>query len=96
MFARAVLAFLALPGVMAFAVPLAWLVASNHTRLLQPLGLVPLAGGIAGLLACVRAFHVSGKGTLAPWAPPVHLVVAGPYRYTRNPMYISVALILLG
>jgi protein-S-isoprenylcysteine O-methyltransferase Ste14 len=96
MFAQAVLAFLALPGVVAFAVPVALLVASAHTRLLQPLGLVPLAGGIAGLLACTRAFHVSGKGTLAPWAPPVRLVVAGPYRYTRNPMYISVTLILLG
>lgn len=90
------MAFVALPGVVAFAVPVAWLVASAHTRLLQPLGLLPLAGGIAGLLACVRAFYVSGKGSLAPWAPPVHLVVSGPYRYTRNPMYISVALILLG
>jgi protein-S-isoprenylcysteine O-methyltransferase Ste14 len=96
MFARALLAFLALPGVVAFAVPAGWLLASSHTRLVQPLGLAPLVVGTVGLLSCVRAFYVSGKGTLAPWAPPAHLVVVGLYRYTRNPMYISVTLILLG
>ncbi|UIF90662.1 methyltransferase [Cupriavidus sp. UYPR2.512] len=36
------------------------------------------------------------KGTLAPWAPPVQLVVVGLYRNTRNPMYVSLTLILLG
>jgi protein-S-isoprenylcysteine O-methyltransferase Ste14 len=96
MLARAVLAFLALPGVVAFAMPVAWLLASGHTRLVQPLGLVPLVAGIAGLLSCVHAFYVAGRGTLAPWAPPVHLVVVGLYRYSRNPMYIAVTLILLG
>ena len=96
MFARALLAFLALPGVVAFAVPVAWLVASTHTSLVQPLGLLPLVVGSVALLWCVRDFYVSGKGTLAPWAPPVHLVVVGLYRYTRNPMYVAVTLILVG
>jgi protein-S-isoprenylcysteine O-methyltransferase Ste14 len=96
MFARALLAFLALPGVVAFAVPVAWLVASAHTNLVQPLGLLPLVVGSAALLWCVRDFYVSGKGTLAPWSPPVHLVVVGLYRYTRNPMYVAVTLILVG
>ncbi len=35
MFARAVLAFVALPGVVAFAVPGIWLIASSHTQLAQ-------------------------------------------------------------
>jgi len=96
MFARALLAFLALPGIVAFGVPVAWLVASSPTKLVQPLGLVPLICGTVGLLWCVRDFYLSGKGTLAPWAPPVDLVVVGLYRYTRNPMYVSVTLILLG
>jgi protein-S-isoprenylcysteine O-methyltransferase Ste14 len=95
-FARALLAFLALPGVVAFAVPVVWLFASAHTSLVQPLGLVPLAAGAVALLWCVRDFYVSGSGTLAPWAPPVHLVVVGLYRYTRNPMYVAVTLILVG
>ena len=96
MLTRALLTFLALPGVVAFAVPIIWLIASSHTRLTQPLGLVPLVVGCLGLLWCVRDFYVRGKGTVAPWAPPVHLVVVGLYRYTRNPMYIAVTLILLG
>ena len=56
MFVRALLAFLAVPGVVAFAVPVAWLFASSYTRLAQPLGLVALACGTVGLLWCVRDF----------------------------------------
>lgn len=96
MFLRALLAFLALPGVVAFAVPIAWLAATAHTRLVHPLGLVPLIVGGVALLWCVRDFYVAGKGTIAPWAPPERLVVVGLYRYTRNPIYIAVTLIHLG
>jgi protein-S-isoprenylcysteine O-methyltransferase Ste14 len=59
-------------------------------------GLVPLVVGLVALLWCVRDFYVSGKGTLAPWDPPRELVVVGLYRYTRNPMYVAVTLVLLG
>src|SRR5215813_10013446 len=96
MFGRALLGFLALPGVVAFVVPVAWIIAASHTELAQPLGLVPLLAGCLGLAWCVRDFYVRGKGTLAPSAPPVHLVVVGLYRYTRNPIYIAVTLIILG
>jgi protein-S-isoprenylcysteine O-methyltransferase Ste14 len=96
MFARALLAFLALPGIVAIAVPVAWLYSGGDTTLVHPLGLVPLLAGMGALLWCVRDFYVSGRGTLAPWAPPAHLVVVGLYRYSRNPMYLAVTLILLG
>lgn len=96
MFARAVIAFLVLPGTVAFIVPAVWLWYKDRTQLDVPFGLVILAVGVAGLIWCVRDFYVSGKGTLAPWAPPEKLVVVGLYRYSRNPMYISVALVLLG
>jgi protein-S-isoprenylcysteine O-methyltransferase Ste14 len=96
MFLRALLAFLALPGVVAFGVPVAWLALRQHTRVVEPAGLLLLGVGVFALLWCVRDFYVAGKGTLAPWAPPQRLVVVGLYRHSRNPMYIAVTLILLG
>ena len=48
------------------------------------------------MLWCVWEFFSEGRGTLAPIDPPKHLVVRGPYKYVRNPMYVSVVTILLG
>ena len=94
---RAIAAFLALPGLVAGAVPL--LIALPLIRGGQPfrlVALVPLLLGLALLLWCARVFLVLGRGTLAPWDPPRALVTGGPYRVTRNPMYVAVALMLLG
>jgi len=96
LFARALLAFLALPGVVAILVPLVWLRLSDHTLLVHPLGLLPLVVGFAALGWCVRDFYVAGEGTVAPWSPPKRLVVVGLYRHSRNPIYIAVTLVLLG
>ncbi|HEV8331643.1 MAG TPA: isoprenylcysteine carboxylmethyltransferase family protein [Steroidobacteraceae bacterium] len=96
MFLRALFAFLALPGIVAFAVPIWWLVRNAHAGLQHPAALLLLIVGCVGLLWCVRDFYVFGKGTLAPWSPPRHLVTSGLYRYSRNPMYVSVLVILLG
>jgi protein-S-isoprenylcysteine O-methyltransferase Ste14 len=63
---------------------------------LQLLGLVGSAGGAALLAACVWEFARSGRGTLSPADPPSTLVIRGLYRYVRNPMYLSVSLIVLG
>jgi protein-S-isoprenylcysteine O-methyltransferase Ste14 len=95
MFLRAVFAFVACPGVVAFAAPITWMVA-NGARPVHPLGLALVAAGLAALLWCVRDFYVAGRGTLAPWAPPQTLVVVGLYRVSRNPMYVAVSAILLG
>ena len=67
-----------------------------------PPGEFRVSGGlilIAGMLIlgwCVRDFYVLGRGTLAPWDPPQALVVRGLYRYSRNPMYVGVLVIVTG
>ncbi len=93
---RALIAVLAMPGMVAFAIPAVWLWYTLQLRLIHPIGLIPLTAGLAMLLWCVRDFYVLGRGTLAPWEPPQTLVTAGLYRYTRNPMYGSVLVVLLG
>jgi protein-S-isoprenylcysteine O-methyltransferase Ste14 len=96
MFLRALLAFLVLPGVVAFIMPLVLaLIDPWRTGVFLPGALVVLPG-IVLLLWCVRDFYVSGKGTLAPWDPPTKLVVVGLYRYMRNPMYVGVITLVVG
>jgi protein-S-isoprenylcysteine O-methyltransferase Ste14 len=95
LFARALIAFIVLPGVVAFLVPLLF-ASPGTTAFWTRWGLVPVAAGIVLLLACAREFYLGGRGTLAPWAPPTALVVTGPYRWCRNPMYVAVLLILSG
>jgi protein-S-isoprenylcysteine O-methyltransferase Ste14 len=95
-FVRAVLAFVALPGVFAGLVP--WIIASADPWRGRGsgIGAPVLAAGLVVLVWCVRDFYVSGKGTLAPWAPPRRMVVVGLYRFMRNPMYVGVLLIVSG
>lgn len=59
-------------------------------------GVVLILFGTAFLLYSISLFHFSGKGTPVPINPPKKLVVKGVYKHTRNPMYISLLLILLG
>jgi len=96
MFWRALLAFLALPGMVAYAIPLVVVRGALGRWPPNPWGLVLVVAGSALLLACVREFYVAGRGTLAPWSPPTRLVISGPYRRTRNPMYLAVLAVLSG
>jgi protein-S-isoprenylcysteine O-methyltransferase Ste14 len=52
--------------------------------------------GVVLALSCVFTFAVVGRGTPAPFDPPRRLVVRGPYRFVRNPMYVGAALALAG
>lgn len=93
LFWRALLAFLALPLTVAYLVP--WLFLRGDASF-APVAAPLVLLGTALLLWCVRDFYVAGRGTLAPWAPPRHLVTVGLYRVSRNPMYVAVLVILLG
>ena len=93
---RAITAFAVLPGMVAFVIPIG-IGASAGNPVQHPVAAaVVVCAGTVLLLWCVREFYVAGRGTLAPWSPPQRLVVSGPYRMTRNPIYISVITIVLG
>lgn len=56
---------------------------------------VVILSGVAVLLDAFIRF-ARADGTPAPIMPTGHLVVVGPYRYVRNPMYLAVLSIILG
>jgi protein-S-isoprenylcysteine O-methyltransferase Ste14 len=94
--ARAITAFIAIPGLVAFAIPIATGIVTRRPPQHAPLALTLVVLGAAILVWCVREFYVAGRGTLAPWARPKRLVTSGPYRFTRNPMYVATLIILIG
>ena len=96
MYLRALIAFLALPGVVAGLIPALLAYTDGRRTGGWTFGFVFLAVGFILLLWCVRDFFVSGRGTLAPWDPPKHLVIVGLYRFVRNPMYIAVMTMVVG
>jgi protein-S-isoprenylcysteine O-methyltransferase Ste14 len=95
----------ALPFTVAVLIPW-WLARRDGIRLTagttpaqllgQGFGVLLLCVGAALFAASLRRFATEGKGTLAPWDPPRHLVVRGVYRHVRNPMISGVLLVLLG
>ena len=62
----------------------------------QVAGMILGASGAALAIACIFTFVFVGRGTPAPFDPPRRLVVRGPYRLVRNPMYIGAGLALTG
>ena len=105
MLLRHLFAILVLPFVMTIVIP-RWIIRGYGLVTEWPTALASLLGHIAGgicfliglslFLWCLYLFAARGKGTLAPWDPPKHLVVTGPYRYVRNPMISGVLMIIAG
>ncbi|HEX9705672.1 MAG TPA: isoprenylcysteine carboxylmethyltransferase family protein [Gemmatimonadales bacterium] len=89
-----------LPGVFAGYLPWRFFgLAQARLNLQSPvniLGFVCIGLGAVLLGTCIWEFARTGRGTLALFDPPRELVVRGLYRYVRNPMYLSVTVIVLG
>ena len=58
-------------------------------------GVVLLASGCLLNVAAVLAFRRNGNG-VCPFSPVTDLALTGPYRFTRNPMYLGLVLISAG
>lgn len=94
-----------IPPPLAFA---AWVLLGVACRYLVAAAPVPLdesIGGVAGLLIVAGGFALAASArTLfrrtgqspAPWKPSPELIFTGPYRFTRNPMYVGLAVIQVG
>jgi len=86
------------PGTVAILIP-RWLLGGFVRPENGPftwLGGVVFACGAAIYFRCAWEFAVRGLGTPAPIAPTKYLVTTAPHRYVRNPMYLGVALAILG
>lgn len=60
------------------------------------LGTLLIILGVGLVIYTNKEFLKIGRGTLVPTAPPKKLVVAGVYRYVRNPMIIGGLMIIFG
>jgi len=86
------------PGTVAILVP-RWLLGGFVRPANGPLtwvGGAAFAVGAATYFRCAWEFAVRGLGTPAPIAPTKYLVTTALHRYVRNPMYLGVALAILG
>lgn len=95
---KSLLFLLAAPGVVAGYIPLVLLRsgAQAETGVLAYLALPLWLIGVIVLLWSFWNFLVQGRGTPAPIDPPRELVAVGFYRYVRNPMYVSILLVVAG
>lgn len=62
---------------------------------LNAIGLIPLAMGIALNLAADNALKKHGT-TVRPFEESTTLITTGVYKYSRNPMYLGMVLIIIG
>jgi len=72
-----------------------WPIAGLPALVGAPAGLVSIALGFVLLVTAVRGFRAVGT-TLQPWESTTALVTSGPFRFSRNPVYLGYTLLYLG
>ena len=111
LYLRALIFTILVPGFVAGWAPLMLLASGHGVRAFDAgpsrwAGLALMIAGGAGYLLCAADFLLKGGGTPAIWftrhlrfllgEEPQALVRQGLYRYSRNPMYVSVAAAVFG
>src|SRR5437764_1851921 len=71
-------------------------VAPAELGVVEAIGATLTAFGAVLALWCIATFVRLGQGTPAPFDPPRRLVIRGPYRFLRNPMYVGAFFALTG
>lgn len=70
-------------------------VAQADSLVLKIIGAVLMVSGIAMAAVSAGAF-VKAKTPVIPFEPTTAVITTGLYRFTRNPMYLGMVLVLLG
>jgi protein-S-isoprenylcysteine O-methyltransferase Ste14 len=87
------------PLVFLAAIGLGWLLPGlrfhGHHGARIAIGAILVAGGVSLSAAAFGLFRKTGQNP-RPWTPTPELIFAGPYQYTRNPMYLGMTLLTLG
>ena len=65
-------------------------------RAISAIGGVVLIVAAVGFLASSRVHFTRTGQSPIPWKPSPSLILQGPYRYTRNPMYVGMTLLEVG
>jgi protein-S-isoprenylcysteine O-methyltransferase Ste14 len=66
-----------------------------HASALRWSGVALIVAGLGVALSAARRFRRAGT-PVKPFSRSTALVTGGPYRFTRNPMYLGLAVILVG
>ena len=88
-----VLTFLAGVGLQ-YLVPLS-IKAAYILRISRTAGIVLVIAGVVLAFSGLRIFRAA-RTTTVPFEEPTRLVTWGPYRFTRNPMYVGLTLTYVG
>jgi len=58
-------------------------------------GIIIMGIGLVTAIRC-RSLFLQNRTTLSPYESPAFLITTGPFRFSRNPVYLAMAAILFG